>query len=76
MFNMVVEVVKNADLHAQVEQDLDDAIEFIAHRDLDESYDWFRESSEDLSNEKELEIRLEFISSQSLDQEFEIFKSE
>ena len=44
MFNMVVEVVKNADLHAQVEQDLDDAIEFIAHRDLDESYDWFRES--------------------------------
>ena len=67
-----------SDLHAQVEQDLDDAIEFIAHSDLDESFDWFRleESSENLSNQKELELRLDFISSQSLDQDFEIFKNE
>jgi len=67
-----------SDLHAQVEKDLDDAIEFIAHRDLDESFDWFRlgESSENLSNQKELQLRLDFISSQSLDQEFEIFKNE
>lgn len=73
-----------ADLHAKVEQDLEDTIEFIAHRDLDESFDWFRnyqfflvgKSSENLSNQKELELRLNFISSQSLDQDFEIFKNE
>lgn len=79
-YNEKAESIKKtiSDLHAQVEQDLDDAIEFIAHRDLDESFDWFRleESSENLSNQKELKLRLDFISSQSLDQDFEIFKNE
>ena len=60
----------------KTEQELENVIEFISSRDLDESYDWFRESSEDLSDEKELERRLEFISSQSLAQDFEIFKNE
>ena len=79
-YNEKAESIKKtiSDLHAQVEQDLDDAIEFIAHRDFDESFDWFRleESSENLSNQKELKLRLDFISSQSLDQDFEIFKNE
>ena len=79
-YNEKAESIKKtiADLHEKVEQDLEDAIECIAHRDLDESFDWFRleESSENLSNQKELELRLDFISSQSLDQDFEIFKNE
>ena len=66
-----------ADLHAKkTEQELENTIEFISNKDLDESYDWFRESSEDLSNEKELEFRLQFISSQNLDEDFNIFVNE